>query len=427
MVDGAFGKFLRTYWYEQGIEYGNPFHNSRFRVNSPEASIHPEFMYRSEARENGMMQILINEDLHQLDGAKLYLETWGGHPGTANKRVTINGRSLYLLPEVGTADGNCTHSYPIIPLKITDLVNGYNAIQFACDQGTSFWGHFIVDNACLMTVLKENHPDLEKAGITGFRASVKADLSYDNGEHFNISLSCSPSVMDAISEVDFWGYYFGYDENGNYEMTDWHGFTKEKHPTGIIGTPNQEPFEVLWDVAMLPEQKDIAVMAVVHFKEQENISYLTPAISGLQIFKREDRNVKIYDSKDLPKPFWSRANQKKNCTIELDIQPYQIERAELHVVLWDGGSGNVDSPFILNGHPLSVTGEGRHDVIYRKVAIDPEWLRVRNEISLLSDTEHHGIEVLLPCPMLTIRSKEISSEILTVNAKVIINTVCEVL
>jgi hypothetical protein len=334
MVDGAFGKFLRTYWYEQGIEYGNPFHNSRFRVNSPEASIHPEFMYRSEARENGMMQILINEDLHQLDGARLYLETWGGHPGTANKRVTINGRSLYLLPEVGTAD--------------------------------------------------------------------------DNGEHFNIGLSCSPSVMDAISEVDFRGYYFGYDENGNYEMTDWHGFTKEKHPTGIIGASNQAPFEVLWDVAMLPEQKDISVMAVVHFKEQENIFYLTPAISRLQIFKREDCNVKIYDSKDLPKPFWSRANQKKNCTIELDIQPYQIERAELHVVLWDGGSGKVDSPFILNGHPLSVTGEGRHDVIYRKVAIDPEWLRVRNEISLLSDTEHHGIEVLLPCLMLTIRSKEIS-------------------
>jgi hypothetical protein len=406
MIGGPSGKFMRTYWYKQGIEHGNPFYNSRFRVNSPEASVHPEFMYRSEARENGMMQVLINEDLQQLDGAKLYLETWGGHPGTANKRVMINGRSLYPLPEVGTADGNCTHSYPIIPLKITDLVNGYNAIQFACDQGTSFWGHFIIDNACLMTILKDNHPDLDKAGIARSHAFVKADPSYDNGECFKVSLSCSPSVMDAISEVDFWGYYYSYDENGNSEMTDWHGFTKGKRPVGIIGTSTQAPFEILWDVSMIPEQKDIAIMAVLHFKEQENIVYNTPTVNGLQILK-EDK-VTIYCSKDLPKPFWSRANQKKNCTIELNIQPHKIERAELHVVLWDGGCGNVDSPFILNGHPLSVAGEGRHDVIYRKVALDPKLLRTRNEISLLSDTEHHGIEILSPGPMLVIRSKEIS-------------------
>src|SRR5690554_3311742 len=89
------GYFYRTYWFEQGIEHGNPSFNERFRVNAPEAGLHHLYAYRSETRGNGMMQILIDEDLRAIEGAELYLEIWGGHAGTANKRVTINGRNTY--------------------------------------------------------------------------------------------------------------------------------------------------------------------------------------------------------------------------------------------------------------------------------------------------------------------------------------------
>ena len=94
-----------------------------------------------------MLQIRMREDLRLLRGAELDLELWGGHPGTTNRRVTVNGRTTYPLPGVA-GDTQCTHMYPRLALKITDLVDGYNALQFACDQGTSFWGHFIVDEAC---------------------------------------------------------------------------------------------------------------------------------------------------------------------------------------------------------------------------------------------------------------------------------------
>ena len=67
--------------------------------------------------------------------------------------------------------------YPRLILKVTDLVDGYNALQFACDQGTSFWGHFIVDEACLRAVLKADHPNLTAAGLLGFRATVRATPS----------------------------------------------------------------------------------------------------------------------------------------------------------------------------------------------------------------------------------------------------------
>lgn len=396
--------FIRTYWYEKGIEYGNPKFNSRFRVNAPETSLNPSFMYRSEARENGMMLIPIEEDLAKLDKAALYLEIWGGHPGTANKRLTINGRSTYYLPKVGTEEHNCTHSYPVIPLKITDLVNGYNAIQFACDKGDTFWGHFIVDNAYLITTLKNNHPDIEKAGLCGFEASITANSALNNGETIDLKLSCNN--LDKISLVDYLGYYQGYDENGNSKTLDWHGFTKEREPKAILGIAEKVPFSISWDVSMLPEQNNISVLAIVHFKDLPNIAYISSVTEGLCIPEHEQESVKFYYSEDLPKPFWSRANKKSRCNIQLDIEPENIKKAQLNIVIWDGGKGNVENPFILNGHPITITGSGRHDVIYSKIDITPEILKKgSNEIELLSDTDHHGIEVLSPGPAFAIRFK----------------------
>ena len=92
------GRFLRLWWYEPGLENGNPVTNRRFRVNAPEVVTHPTFATRPEAKSSGMLQVRMHEDLSQLRGAELYLELWGGHPGTANRRVTVNGRTTYLLP-----------------------------------------------------------------------------------------------------------------------------------------------------------------------------------------------------------------------------------------------------------------------------------------------------------------------------------------
>ncbi len=397
--------FLRSYWYEKGIEHGNPFYNKRFRVNSPEASIHPDFMFRSEARENGMMQILIDENLREVDRAFLYAELWGGHPGTENKRVSINGRNTYQIPETGTAYENCSHSYPIIPLKISDLVNGYNAIQFACDKGKSFWGHFIVDNACLVMILKNDHPDLKRLGLTDFYPQIIISEN-PNNETIKVNLSCPSSFMETISEVYYFGHYNSYDENGNCQTDDWHGFTKDRIPTANIGTITEPPFEISWDISMIPDQNDIAISALIKFKEIQSISCLISSPDKLKTPNRGNL-INLYSSNNLPKPFWSRANNKKTCNIELDIKSDQIEKAEMHVVLWDGGQGTIGEPFKLNDFPISVTGNGRHDVLYRIVDIDPKLLRKgSNEISLLSDTDHHGIEILLPGPALMIRRKQ---------------------
>ncbi len=404
------GRFLRCYWFEKGIEHGNPLFTSRFRVNAPESVLHPSYGKRSETTGNGMMQILMQEDLFELAGANFYMEIWGGHPGTANKRLTVNGRSTYSLPEVGTQNKNCTHMYPTIPLKITDLVRSYNVFQFACDQGNTFWGHFIVDNACLRAQLKKDHPDLEKAGLDEFEAAVTAIPPSNGKEVMNLHLEVPEMYADSIATVAFQGFYEGYDENGNTLTRDWHGFTKNRQPVAYIGVDRSYPYETEWDLSMIPDQQNMAVRAMIQFKEPENLLYITKATENLQTPSRSAR-VMLKAVENLPNPFWSRADRKEICSITLDVEPNQIERVIHHVVVWDGGRGTISNYYTLNGHPLPVAGTGRHDVIYTQREIDPMNLtKGENRILLHSDTDHHGIECLLPGPALMIRMKQSSTQ-----------------
>ena len=61
---------------------------------------------RPEALSNGFTLINVPEDLFVLQGADLYLEVWGGHPGTANKRFIVNGKQIYPLGDDGTEEEN---------------------------------------------------------------------------------------------------------------------------------------------------------------------------------------------------------------------------------------------------------------------------------------------------------------------------------
>ena len=397
--------FERVYWYQPGEEYANPHFNGRqLRVNAPEASVHPEFASRSEPQSSGMARILIEEDLRRVRRVDLSTEVWGGHPGTTNKRVTINGRSTLSLQEVGTLHHHCTHQYPTFNLRPQDLVNGYNSLQFACDQGDTFWGHYIVDNIALRIGLPPDDRRISDQNLSSSHASVEADELGDGGLRFR--LKSAESHDSRIDSVHYQARYFGYDENGNGLQTDWHGMTKNKEPYGYIGTATEAPFEVKWNTRMIPAQQAVEVRAVVEFSKTPELRYRTKSIKNLKIKHRDGKSVRLFGANDLPSPFWSRANRKKRCNIDLDVDPNDIVQAELHVVAWTGGAGSIKEYFKLNGKHFSIAEGSKHETIYSRIPVDPTLLRRgKNEITLLSDTHHHGIEILLPGPTLAVRVK----------------------
>jgi hypothetical protein len=146
----------------------------------------------------------------------------------------------------------------------------------------------------------------------------------------------------------------------------------------------------------------MAIKALVHLKG--GLNYITEVLDGL-VFPARRNNVEMYKCSVLPNPFWSRASRTVTATIKLPLSPVNAESARLMVRVWDGGEGTVKDPFTINGHPYSITsGKANHDIVFTNVEVNVEHLKLgSNTLTLLSDTEHHGIEVLLPGPCLVLR------------------------
>jgi hypothetical protein len=395
--------FFRQYWAEWDSTISN--HKGRLlRVNDPNLSLHENFGRRNEALCNGFTLLNVPEDLFGLSKVEFYMEMWGGHPHTVNKRFDINGRGDYIIPEVGTAAGHCTYHYPTIPIQISHLVSGNNAIQFTCERSSGFWGHFIIDNAAMRCYLEKDHPDLQRENLGGFTARVSQDgdryLVRDNAP---VSLQYPDSYTDRIASVDYFARYLGFDDTGNGAEYDWHGYSHDRVYTNHVGSSSVAPFAVTWDTRMIPDQgKPMALRALVRFKN--GIHYETPVLDGLSLSRKNTR-VQLFNCTEMPVGFWSRASRKGTAVIKLPQSLDKLKEAMLFIKIWDGGEGSIKEPFKVNGHPYHIiSGTANHDVVFTKAGVTLSHLRPGdNIITLESDTEHHGIEVLLPGPSLVLR------------------------
>lgn len=401
----AQSQFYRQYWAVFDNTVSNLGKGERLRVNDASMSLHETFWSRAEVKSNGLQLISVPETLPQLDKTEFYAELWGGHPWVENKRFSINGKSFYYFPKDGTEEGNCAYSYPTVQIKPEDMVNGVNAFQFICDRGKTFWGHFIIDNMAVRCFLKAGHPDLKVAGLDTFSAipvtsrKVLADTAVFYLEY--------PKEMESqIVRVHYFAHYLGFDDDGNQQEDDWHGYTYNKEFKNHVGTSGKAPFTVTWNTKMLPVQgKPMSVRALVELKN--NFFYQTTELNNLS-FPADRPRVQLYHCSEMPHPFWSRDKQEKFAKIELPDDITKIESAQLQVKIWDGGEGSIKDPFTLNGLPYSVTtGRASHEVVFNILEVMKENIKPgKNVIRLLSDTKEHGIEMLLPGPCLIVRYKK---------------------
>jgi hypothetical protein len=380
-------RFRSTHWYEHGQLLPKPI--SQLRVSSAKAVTHPTWGRRDELRDNGLA--LINLDLlpASLQGAELYCELWCGHPGTANHRVTINGRSTYALcPDHDPTAKAVAHGYPTIPLELTDLCRGVNALQFACEEHDTFWGHFLLEGLCLRGILPADH----EQALPGFEASVATATC---GRTVRLRLDASDP--DRIERVDYHARYSGFASNGG-PVDGWHGFSLGGIPVGIVGSATTPPFDLDWDISMLPDQPSIDVKAIVHLGN--GLSYETPALTLADL---PGRNVSMHGVTDGEPSLWVRDGAgERQITLPDDMT--DVERATLSFCVWDGGSEHDGPPYELNGRPLPLDADARHRSRLMTCELDPAVLRPgENQFRVIAPTHHHGLEILRPGPVIFLR------------------------
>jgi hypothetical protein len=219
-----------------------------------------------------------------------------------------------------------------------------------------------------------------------------------------LSLDIPAHHADLVERVHYFGRHLDFDDRGEAEECGWHGFSQGRTWRNHLGTADHAPFEIEWDTELVPDQnRPVLVSAQVDLRN--GLKYSTEPASVDIGFR--SHSVQLLKCTNLPVPFWSRASQQRETTLNVSVDIKALEKAVLCVKIWDGGEGNVAAPFQINGHSYSITsGKAIHDVVYTEVPVDLAHLKQgANLITLCSDTEHHGIEVLLPGPCLKIKSK----------------------
>lgn len=392
--------FFREHWARFDPNVSN-YKEPRWRINDQQISLDPRFGKRWEARANGLILVEVPEYLFTLDGAELYIELWGGHAKLENKRFTLNGRDTYPLPCDGTEKGHCTYTQPTIPLKLSNLLTGINAFQFTCDRGQSFWGHYIVQNAAVRCYLKSDHPDLTATRLNTFRARVRTQ-SEALDDRAQVQLEVPEEFREQVASVDYFARYRGFDDSGLGREEDWHGFTLGKVHVNHVGSTDEAPFGVVWDTRMIPDQEGpLALRAVVSLKN--GIKYRTAVLDGLRMARKA--RVRMVTCNTQPVHFASRVNRKQEATFVLPEDLSGLVRAVVLVKTWGYEPGTIKEPFTINGHPYDISkGDRCRSIIFSRLEVTPQHLKPgENRIALVSDTEHHGIEIFLPGPVLFTR------------------------
>jgi hypothetical protein len=401
---GVEAQFLTQYWATfDATVYNGGRPKERLRANDALITVHPEFSKsHREAHVNGLQLIDVDEVITDIKRAEVVFEMWGGHPLTENRRFTINGRGIYHLPGLGNTTAQCEYMFPTIPITASDLVTGVNAFQLACDRGTGFWGAMIVDEMAVRCYLKDDDKRIVANGLREFSAKPSVDRIDDITE---VTIDIAHGFQNIISKVHYIARYDGYDDRGDGSGNGWHGYTFKRNYANHVGTSSQSPFSVKWDTRLIPTQgKAMAIKAEIELKN--GLIYESEVLDNLW-FSRNRPPVLLLHSTNPSIPFWSREGKVKTASIMLPVEPKQIESAELMVRIWDGGEGEVKEPFKLNGTAYSVTSKvSNHDLVFSKHKVEIHNLKVgENLIELVSDTQKHGIEMLLPFPALAIRLK----------------------
>jgi hypothetical protein len=354
---------------------------------------------------NPVLPIYI-DDMTGAIRAEAQMDRWGGHVGTSGKRVRFNDNDWIDLPELTTTPDNqdplCFfyEDNPIVAVPLAHLREGENTFEGTADEqvchsfGWGQWGWYMM----IVRVYFEKSVSHPEARITSPQSGVTLAE--------NPTLSVDAKSEAGIERVDFLAHYNGFDENGDGIYGDWHHnyhFLYRTLEGGIqdhIGSVTSAPYDVVWDTKWIPDQPEGSMKIAVRILDKGGMWYVTDAVEGISL-QREDTTVAMYTSFEIPENFRTRMNNKKTCKFLIPnaTDMSAAVEAAIHIRTWNGAHENV----ILNGWTTPIDGED-HDFAYNIRDFPAGKLHSgENLFEFISDTHHHGPEILWPGPAVTVR------------------------
>ncbi|MDD5687534.1 MAG: chitobiase/beta-hexosaminidase C-terminal domain-containing protein [Elusimicrobia bacterium] len=369
---------------------------------------------------------LVSGDLQNVIRAEIIIDRWGGHAGTINKVININGNSWISVPNntvsianLGACGGD-VNSYMLqdnveinITSQLSQLTAGTNNFNFACGDnsgcdGFHGWGQWGQYGVILRLYYTPSAVSAPSGTITGPTAGTI-------GESVAISLNATPPAGSSISKVDYVAYYDGFDENGNNYYLDWHEFWNRlgtvQSSTDLtirdnVGSATSAPWGVTWNTKYIPDQGSVKLKARI--KAANGYWYVTPEITNLTISHAGYTTV-IYKPNSLPADWAQRTGVDISCTITIPAAQssglHDLTKAIESIMYWRTWASD-NAPFTINAVNAGNTQDSNTLYTYALGTrpVDKSLLsNTAMTVKVVNQTVEHGTEVLLPGPVLLVR------------------------
>ncbi|MGC9342746.1 MAG: hypothetical protein ACP5E3_08605, partial [Bacteroidales bacterium] len=315
-----------------------------------------EFVYVShhtgEKGSNGN-RILEGIDIQNALRAEFVASYWGGHLGSANKRVVFNDNPGVNLPLIKNTPTQplCyffQQSQAACDIPLEYLEQGENKFRLEVDNQICYsfnWGWFWTNQVVLRIYYdpsKVEYPMGEvilpesNTTISGF---AKIACKVDRGN---------------VQKVDFIGKYTDFSWDGSGEFNTWHGiyWMNDTNLKKHIGTASGLFPDLRWDNRWIPDQENIKIAA--RLVDESGMIYMTEAVENIKLSHGE-RIVKMYPAKNVPEAFGTQTDSAI-CGFEI---PDDLEKAfSAKIVMNTFSGGTADREVYINDVPIVKGGWG---------------------------------------------------------------------
>lgn len=367
-----------------------------------------------DAEAEGAQQFLPNavnridiDDLADAVRAEVCIEQWGGHAGTGHKQMRVNGTAWIDVPEPahipnrrgrgGPSINYQYFAYPCVPIALEQLHEGENTFEFLCrsgeDQGGAWLGRWWPQWGVYGVTFRIYY-DEEKPHPTG---RVTAPEPGDSiGEEVTVSVEAGGPR--AIRRVQVVAACDGFDLDGDGDFSGWQYRLRYGRMAGHTGTATDEPWQVRWTTEEVPTQAaEIRLCAWI--RDETGLCTVTPAVGELML--RRPWTLRMYAPTGIPAQWQTRAGNTHECTVTIPEDLPEATAARLVLATWNG---DHCEELAVNGVRIAGRVGRNHNYSLDQLDVPLAALRQgENTISTFSSTEHHGIELMWPGPVLFVR------------------------
>ncbi|HBE72196.1 MAG TPA: hypothetical protein DDW52_29020 [Planctomycetaceae bacterium] len=341
----------------------------------------------------------------------LILDRWGGHRGTINKRISLNGGQWLPLPEPAhipkhlRAEDVMYQDNVVIQVPLSQIREGKNTLQAACDEEGGFgWGQWGI-NAFTVRVFYDDDTVRNDVQLSGDITSPQTGATITDAPRIEVKANSASGV----ARVDIIAAYVGYDEDGDGDFGGWHVGSFQ----WLRGAPMQwrdhvatlwrKPYSTVWDTHWVPDQEPGAISLVARIQDSRGFFFITEPVTDLTL-KRTAHSVQLFTAEGMTTDHGVRAGETKDCffTLPKAIELQRVTESALHFRSWHGWDGHHD-PIQFNSHRMAIDGKNHfYDYDLLQLPIN-SLVSGQNVFRVHSETEHHQLEVLWPGPALVVR------------------------